>query len=266
MHAGGRVADGDYQRDGRTAPALTVRVLPAPDDGRKRATPGARRNRARSPPGPASRRSTNCCSPRATGHASIDAARCARCSPATSPCWCAATPRPRRCRRRLAAAGIPAVAAGKQSLFATEQAQELLALFDALLQPGDDARLRAALATVLLGLDAHAIRASTTTRPGTVEWQTATRWPGASAGSGTDRSRWLPTCARSNAPRLLALVDGERRLTNLLQLGEALQEADARALGVQGLVDWLRLRIAEADRTTRHSSCAWNRTRAACRS
>jgi exodeoxyribonuclease V beta subunit len=53
-------------------------------------------------------------------------------------------------------------------------------------------------------------------------------------------------CA-ANAERLLALADGERRLTNTLQLGELLQEADARALGLHGLVDWLRMHIADAD-------------------
>ncbi|HYM85458.1 MAG TPA: 3'-5' exonuclease, partial [Pseudoxanthomonas sp.] len=53
-------------------------------------------------------------------------------------------------------------------------------------------------------------------------------------------------CA-ANAERLLRLHDGERRLTNTLQLGELLQEADARALGMHGLVDWLRGHIADAD-------------------
>ena len=43
-------------------------------------------------------------------------------------------------------------------------------------------------------------------------------------------------------------MDGERRLTNYLQLGELLQQADARALGLQGLVDWLGQRIAGAGR------------------
>ena len=55
------------------------------------------------------------------------------------------------------------------------------------------------------------------------------------------------------ATRLLALADGERQLTCLLQLGELLQEARAtatqpRGLGPQGQVDWLRDAIANADR------------------
>ena len=64
-----------------------------------------------------------------------------------------------RIQSALVAAGIPAVAAGKQSLFATAEAGELLAVFEALLRPDDEGRLRAALATMLLGLDAAAHRA-----------------------------------------------------------------------------------------------------------
>ncbi|NEL42184.1 MAG: hypothetical protein G3W69_30770, partial [Xanthomonas perforans] len=43
-----------------------------------------------------------------------------------------------RMQQALGAVGIPAVAAGKQSLFATDEALELLALLQALLDPGDD--------------------------------------------------------------------------------------------------------------------------------
>ncbi|TQD46649.1 UvrD-helicase domain-containing protein [Marilutibacter aestuarii] len=151
-----------------------------------------------------------------------------------------------RIQRALAAAGIPAVAAGKQSLFDTDEAGELRCLFEALLQPADDGRLRAALATVLVGCDAADIAALDTDPIGHARWQhAALQW----------RDRWQRSgplalvadlCA-THAPRLLGLLDGERRLTNLMQLGELLQEADARALGLHGLVDWLRGRIADAD-------------------
>src|SRR5690606_4091189 len=62
-------------------------------------------------------------------------------------------------RDALAVVGIPAVAAGKQSLFATSEAWELHTLLQALVHGADDRRLRAALATVLVGGDAHAIAA-----------------------------------------------------------------------------------------------------------
>jgi exodeoxyribonuclease V beta subunit len=119
-------------------------------------------------------------------------------------------------------------------------------VFEALLRPDDEGRLRAALATMLLGLDAAAIANLDSDGEHHRRCQhEALAW----------RERWqrsgplalvVDLCA-ANAERLLALVDGERRLTNLLQLGEVLQEADRRALGLHGLVDWLRLAIAEAD-------------------
>ncbi|MGJ7904797.1 3'-5' exonuclease, partial [Lysobacter sp. 1R34A] len=151
-----------------------------------------------------------------------------------------------RIQQALIAAGIPAVAAGRRSLFATEQALDVLSLFDALLHPGDGGRLRAALATALIGLDASAIARLSEDEPWQRDWQLrALGW----------RERWqrhgplalIADLCAEQAPRLLTLADGERRLTNLMQLGETLQEADTRSLGLHGLRDWLRLRIAEAD-------------------
>ncbi|KAB7768777.1 exodeoxyribonuclease V subunit beta [Xanthomonas maliensis] len=152
-----------------------------------------------------------------------------------------------RIQQALGAVGIAAVAAGKQSLFATDEALELLALLQALLDPGDDSRLRAALATVLIGEDAIAIAALERDGERHRRWQQqALDW----------RERWqrggplalIGELGAAQGQRLLALVDGERRLTNYLQLAELLQEADARALGPHGLVDWLARRIANADK------------------
>ncbi|HET8818948.1 MAG TPA: exodeoxyribonuclease V subunit beta [Xanthomonadaceae bacterium] len=146
----------------------------------------------------------------------------------------------------LAAAGIPAVAAGKQSLFATDQAQELLALFESLLQPADDGRLRTALATVLLGVDAVVIAGLD---------DDAAAHAGHQRDAQLRRERWQRSgplalvsdlCAAA-AERLLGLVDGERRLTNLLQLAEHMQEAQARAPGLHAQVAWLRDAISGAD-------------------
>src|SRR5690606_13091604 len=64
-----------------------------------------------------------------------------------------------RIRHALAMGGIPAVAAGRQSLFATPEARDLHALLLALLHGADDSRLRMALSTVLVGVDAATIAA-----------------------------------------------------------------------------------------------------------
>ncbi|MGH8028274.1 MAG: exodeoxyribonuclease V subunit beta [Pseudoxanthomonas sp.] len=237
-------ADADYQRNGVAAPALTVRLLrPAQSEAEGKQV---------SLSAPESRRlaSEACVS---EIHAVLADARAGRAAidgnpvrPGDIAVLVRSHAEATRMRLSLSAAGIPAVAAGRQSLFDTEQAGELLAVFEALLQPADEGRLRAALSTVLLGADAADIdRLDHDDEWRSVRQLQALAW----------RERWQrhgplalasDLCA-ANAERLLRLDDGERRLTNALQLGELLQEADARALGMHGLVDWLRAHIAEAD-------------------
>ncbi|MBT2746886.1 MULTISPECIES: exodeoxyribonuclease V subunit beta [unclassified Lysobacter] len=242
VQAGGAVADADLRRDGATAPALTVRALPAPGDGRKKpewSAPESRELAARA-----------CV---AAIHGWLRDAREGRATigaralqPADIAVLVRSHDEAARIQQALIAAGIPAVAAGRRSLFATAQAMEVLTLFDALLHPGDGGRLRAALATVLIGLDGAAIAQLARDEDLQRDWQLrALAW----------RERWqrhgplalIADLCAEHAPRLLGLNDGERRLTNTLQLGETLQEADTRSLGLHGLRDWLRLRIAEAD-------------------
>ncbi len=245
VEAGGSVADADFLRAGTVAPALTLRRLPAQGDGepwnagdsRAHATAAcveaihALLQDARA--GRASIRPKADQSPRALRAGDI-AVLVRKHAEAT------------QVRAALVAAGIPAVAAGKRSVFASEAAQELLTLFEALQRPGDEARLRAALATVLLGQDAEAIARLDADDEARRDWQLrAQGW----------RERWerhgpLPLIAdrcADNAPRLLARDDGERRLTDAMQLGELLQEASLRVPALRGLVDWLRSRIAQAD-------------------
>jgi exodeoxyribonuclease V beta subunit len=238
VSAGAGIDDSDYQRHGKAAPALIVRVLPD-DDGKPWKADDSRAL------------ATTACV--AEIHALLSDARAGRAGidgkpvqPGDISVLVRSHNEATRIQSALVTAGIPAVAAGKQSLFATAEAGELLALFEALLRPDDEGRLRAALATMLLGLDAADIARLDCDGERHRELQLdALAW----------RERWqrsgplalvVDLCA-ANAERLLTLVDGERRLTNLLQLGEALQEADRRALGLHGLVDWLRLATAEAD-------------------
>ena len=149
-------------------------------------------------------------------------------------------------QQALALAGIPAVAAGKQSLFATDEARELHALLLALLHGSDDGRLRAALCTVLVGEDAAAIDALDRDGDAHRRWQLqAQHWRERLRGGGP--LALVGDLCAANAERLLGLLDGERRVSNTLQLAEALQEAQRDALGLHGLVDWLGRRIAEAD-------------------
>ncbi|MDO5505059.1 MAG: exodeoxyribonuclease V subunit beta [Pseudoxanthomonas suwonensis] len=151
-----------------------------------------------------------------------------------------------RIRQALAAAGIPAVAAGKQSLFATDEAREAFTLLQALLHAHDDGRLRAALSTVLAGLDAVALHALDSDADALRRHQDALQDWRRRLALGGPLALFGDLCAE-HAPRLLRLLDGERRLTNYLQLAEQLQEATLHTRGPSGLVDWLGSAIANAD-------------------
>lgn len=152
-----------------------------------------------------------------------------------------------RIRQALAQVGIPAVAAGRQSLFDTDEARDLSTLLQALLQPADPGRLRALLATVLLGESAASIAALEQDAVALHERQHALMQWRERLLHGGPFALVSELCA-ANAQRLMGLLDGERRLSNYLQLGEQLQDAAARALGLRDLSDWLQRRIAEADR------------------
>ena len=241
VEAGGTHNDEDFQRDGAPAPALTVWRGPDPKPNDKGETKPWKAE-------PSREHCTAACV--AAIHAVLSEGRAGTATiegkplqPGDIAVLVRTHSEATRIQQALAAVGIPAVAAGKQSLFATLEARELHALLLALLQSGDDGRLRAALSTVLVGVDAEAIAALDGSDHG---WQhQALAW----------RERLLrggplaligDLCAE-HAPRLLGLTDGERRVGNYLQLAEALQEAQPETLGLHGLVDWLGARIANAD-------------------
>jgi len=149
-------------------------------------------------------------------------------------------------QQALTQLGIAAVAAGRQSLFATEQAQEIHWLLLALLHPADEGRLRAALSSVLLGYDAAALAALDSDRQQQHDvQQRLLQW----------RARWqrsgifalLSDICAQHAPRLLSLIDGERRLSNTLQLAQVLQQASRHSLGLNSLLDWLHQRMIHAN-------------------
>lgn len=151
-----------------------------------------------------------------------------------------------RIRDALALAGIPCVAAGRRSLYDTGEAADLRCLWHALLAPADETRLRAALSTPLLGLDAAAIRRLDEDEEARRLWADRLQGWRARAERQGPLAAINALCA-DNAARLLALVDGDRRLTNYLQLGEELQASPAARLGLRAMLDQLEKRMAEAD-------------------
>ncbi|WHL18856.1 UvrD-helicase domain-containing protein [Stenotrophomonas acidaminiphila] len=239
VQAGSKRGDADYLLDGAPAPALTLHLIDADADGKPLKADDSRHA------------ATLACV--ADIHRVLSAARQDRARvdgrplrPGDIAVLVRSHREATRIQQALAAAAIPAVAAGRHSLFSTAEAHELRLLLLALLQPADEGRLRAALATVLLGESAAGIAAmehdgerQRTHQERLLQWRE--RWQ-----RGGVLAMLSDLCAEQ-AERLLALVDGERRLTNYLQLGELLQEAGTRSIGLHGLLDWLQARIAHAD-------------------
>ncbi len=149
-------------------------------------------------------------------------------------------------RRALSGEGIASVFLSQQSVFSSEEAEDLERVLRACAEPGDDRLLRAALCTRLLGVAASEI-----------------------AELENDELAWDDTVARFSqcheawrrgdvfavfnrilleyrvAARLPAQANGERRLTNLLQLVELLDgEAKSRG-GPDRLLRWFADRRAD---------------------
>ncbi|MCC8363126.1 UvrD-helicase domain-containing protein [Lysobacter sp. A6] len=242
---GGRALDADLRIDDCDAPAITLQLLPAKPNSKKEWSKDesidlAARTCARAIRDLLMRARFERATRRdGAGHRPIE------------PRDCAVLVRSHRegiaIRDALTHLGVPAVSAGRGSLYESDEAQQLLALLLALSTPGDERRLRAVLATPLFGYDAAALQALEADGEQRRRWQQdLADW----------RLRWeahgpqpmLADVVAREAARMLAFADGERRMTHLLQLGEQLQEARARRLGPQGQVDWLRAAIAHFDR------------------
>jgi exodeoxyribonuclease V beta subunit len=139
-------------------------------------------------------------------------------------------------------AQIPAVRHTDASVFHSVQAEELLRVLSAVLEPGNDRALRAALATSWLALSASDIARLEKDTTHWAHWfnlfsELRERW--FSRGFST-MFRYL-LIAENGRRGLAAQIGGERKLTNLLQLGELAQQAEQQLrLSPIGIVEWIR--------------------------
>jgi exodeoxyribonuclease V beta subunit len=141
----------------------------------------------------------------------------------------------------LQALRVASVLASEENVFDSHEAVELFLVLQALATPAREHLVRGALATDMLGGSAETLE----------QWQRDDRaWAVRMETFRQDHERWrtrgfmhlLRTLMDTEGVRgrLLAFPDGERRLTNLLQLGEILHhEAVARRLDAQRLLLWL---------------------------
>ena len=144
-------------------------------------------------------------------------------------------------RRALAAVGVGSVELSQASVFRSTDAEDLDRVLAAMLEPAREKKLKAALATEAMGVDAAAIEALAADEPALlalVQRFAAYRETWLARGVGFMLRQWM--AAERVTARLLARPDGERRLTNLLHLVECLHEA-AQTLGTPDtLLRWFQ--------------------------
>ncbi|HFJ8953979.1 TPA: exodeoxyribonuclease V subunit beta [Serratia liquefaciens] len=153
-------------------------------------------------------------------------------------------------RDALSALAIPSVyLSNRDSVFDTPEAKDLLWLLQAVLAPEQERTLRSAMATGLMGLDALVLDSLN---------QDERAWDRLVDEFDGYRSLWLRRGVlpmlrevmkqRHLAENLLATRGGERRLTDVMHLGELLQEASAQLDSEHALVRWLAQQIAQPNR------------------
>ena len=149
-------------------------------------------------------------------------------------------------KNALAAKKVPAVLHGAGSVFHTRDALAISLLMTAIASPGNAALANALLASDYYGLPAEEFLEG--------NQGPSSRWQQCRAALGGDYLTWVQQgfyamfrhwmTREKIRVRLLSLPDGERRLTNLIHLGELLHQAEVDyRLGLDGLIKWLAGRI-----------------------
>ncbi len=149
-------------------------------------------------------------------------------------------------RQALGELGIPSVMRSDMTVFATDEAAQLLTLLRALADPGSESRVRAALVTDIMGRNGNDIALLNGDEAA---------WENCLELFREHHRIWLErgfmAMGRSLMERegirgrLLRFPDGERRLTNLLHCFELIHGASrGRGRGAEGVLTWFGERIA----------------------
>jgi exodeoxyribonuclease V beta subunit len=143
-------------------------------------------------------------------------------------------------QRALAQSGISSVVYSAANVFKSEEAKELGRVLLALAQPSREKLVRTALATELLGFTAQKLEALGDPSLEEIFNRFAEYYALWREKGFVEMMRILLVREKVRT-RLLALRDGERRLTNVLHLIELLHAACAENhLGLDGVITWLR--------------------------
>ena len=155
----------------------------------------------------------------------------------------------RMVKQALAQQGIASVyLSNRDSVFVSTIAQDIQRLLQAALTPENDRALRASLASELFALDAGSLDALNNDE---------TAWENAVNEFKEYRKLWIQRgvlpmlravmSKRHIAERLLEEENGERALTDLMHIGEQLQQASGELDSDHGLLRWLAQSISDAE-------------------
>jgi len=251
VHAGGLVQESDFLRDGEPAPAMHLALLPEYIDPKKNTAAALPVNKARELATQACAEKIHevllagqnkqaCLKDKETGGMrSVQARDIAVLVNKNAEAL--------QVQAALATRGIASVISSQESLFGTIEAQEIFVILDALIHHRDQARWRGALSTVLLGYQAEQIRqldsdAAAATQSADLAVAYRELWFKQGV-----LSLLAEACARA-AAKILSLDDGERRLSNYLQLAESLQQAGTLNQGPEHCLRWLGQAMQEASK------------------
>lgn len=153
-----------------------------------------------------------------------------------------------RVRQALQARGVDAVTVGRDTVFESAEASALFMLLEAVVHFQDRSVLRAALSSGLLGLDYAAIAAIVDTPNAWLEWAQQMRSLNSQWGQRGFMAMFYSLLQRLElAQRLAEQADSERRLTNLLHLGELLQQTSRGLPGFESLLSWFHEQLQDSD-------------------
>ena len=149
-------------------------------------------------------------------------------------------------RRALAMRGVSAVTVGRESVYQSEEAKALLLLLRAVVHCQDRDALRQALCSALLGLDYRQIAQRVEAPLAWLQWKEMCR---------ALHEQWRQRGFMAMFYTLLQHTglalgvaqgqDAERRLTNLLHLGELLQQRAGAYPGFEALLSWYQQQLSE---------------------
>ncbi len=149
-------------------------------------------------------------------------------------------------RDALLDAGVPTVLTGTTSVFATPAARDWVVLLEALEQPHRTGRVRRLALTSLVGRTAQQVDAGGQEATDELALQVR-RWAEVLGTRGVAGLFAAVAQEQDLAARLLRRAEGERLVTDLRHVAEALHAEQGEAqLGLTGLLSWLRARVADA--------------------